>query len=132
MLIERSSTNVCVDTTSFKLIYLNVLADIKSIITRRRFETLTLHQLVQKLRIADCEWLGETADRRVCQTDSMKRTELLREFIYWFFDSFVMPLIKVSNISFEDPCTSEPTGSVNILCHRNLRSSASTFVLSTR
>ncbi|CAE6473739.1 unnamed protein product [Rhizoctonia solani] len=67
---------------------------ITTIITQRRFETITLHQLVQKLRIADFEWLGETQDRRVAQSDALKRTELLREFIYWFFDSFIIPLVK--------------------------------------
>ncbi|KAJ1301223.1 hypothetical protein OPQ81_003632 [Rhizoctonia solani] len=67
---------------------------IHTIITQRRFETVTLHQLVQKLRIADFEWLGETLDRRVSQSDALKRMELLREFIYWFFDSFLIPLVK--------------------------------------
>ncbi|KAG9125666.1 hypothetical protein FRC07_006702 [Ceratobasidium sp. 392] len=38
----------------------------------------------------------ETKDRRVCQSDSLKRVELLREFVYWFFDSFLMPLIRTS------------------------------------
>ncbi|KAG8688183.1 hypothetical protein FRC11_005914 [Ceratobasidium sp. 423] len=67
---------------------------IDTIVTQRRFETITLHQLVEKLHIADFEWLGQTSDRRVCQSDALKRTELLREFIYWFFDSFLIPLVK--------------------------------------
>ncbi|CAE6410670.1 unnamed protein product [Rhizoctonia solani] len=67
---------------------------INTIVTQRRFETMTLHQLVQKLRIADFEWLGQTPDRRVAQSDALKRTELLQEFIYWFFDSFIIPLVK--------------------------------------
>ncbi|KAG9103388.1 hypothetical protein FRC06_011131 [Ceratobasidium sp. 370] len=69
---------------------------IEKVITQRRFETLTLHTLMQRLRVADCEWLGETKDRRVCQSDALKRAELLREFVYWFFDSFLMPLIRTS------------------------------------
>jgi telomerase reverse transcriptase len=64
-------------------------------ITQRRFETVTLHQLVQRLRIADMEWLGQTPDRRVCQSDAAKRSELVWEFVYWFFDSFVIPIVKV-------------------------------------
>ncbi|CAE6476735.1 unnamed protein product [Rhizoctonia solani] len=67
---------------------------IKTIITQRRFETVTLHQLIQRLRLADFEWLGQTSDRRVCQSDALKRTQLLWEFIYWFFDSFLTPLVK--------------------------------------
>ncbi|KAG8701953.1 hypothetical protein FRC08_003803 [Ceratobasidium sp. 394] len=69
---------------------------IEKVVTQRRFETLTLHTLMQRLCVADCEWLGETKDQRVCQSDALKRAELLREFIYWFFDSFVMPLIRTS------------------------------------
>ncbi|KAF8752305.1 Telomerase reverse transcriptase [Rhizoctonia solani] len=67
---------------------------IETIITQRRFETVTLHQLIQRLRLADFEWLGQTSDRRVCQSDALKRTQLLWEFIYWFFDSFLTPLVK--------------------------------------
>ncbi|KAG8769178.1 hypothetical protein FRC12_005119, partial [Ceratobasidium sp. 428] len=69
---------------------------IEKVVTQRRFETLTLHALMQRLCMADCEWLGETKDRRVCQSDALKRAELFREFIYWFFDSFLMPLIRTS------------------------------------
>lgn len=76
----------------------NIGLDIETIVTQRRFETLTLHNLLQNLCIADCEWLGNSADRRVCQSDALKREELFREFIYWFFDSFLIPLIKVSTL----------------------------------
>ncbi|KAG8723153.1 hypothetical protein FRC09_004547 [Ceratobasidium sp. 395] len=69
---------------------------IEKVVTQRRFETLTLHALMQRLCMADCEWLGETKDRRVCQSDALKRAELFCEFIYWFFDSFLMPLIRTS------------------------------------
>ncbi|QRW13350.1 telomerase reverse transcriptase [Ceratobasidium sp. AG-Ba] len=71
-------------------------AHIQKIVTQRRFETLTLHALMQNLSVADCDWLGDTKDRRVCQSDALKRAELFREFIYWFFDSFLMPLVRAS------------------------------------
>ena len=33
------------------------------------------------------------ADLRISQSDKDKRTELLAEFLYWLFDSFIIPLI---------------------------------------
>lgn len=32
---------------------------------------------------------------RVCVSDSLKRRELLEEFMFWYFDGFIMPLLKV-------------------------------------
>jgi telomerase reverse transcriptase len=33
---------------------------------------------------------------RVPVTDALKRREMLEQFIFWYFDSFVLPLLKVS------------------------------------
>lgn len=33
---------------------------------------------------------------RVSVTDALKRRELLEEFIFWYFDSFLIPLLKVT------------------------------------
>ena len=32
-------------------------------------------------------------DLQISQSDKVKRTELLAEFLYWLFDSFIIPLI---------------------------------------
>ncbi|KAG8948061.1 hypothetical protein FRC04_010103 [Tulasnella sp. 424] len=49
-------------------------------------------------RIADCDWLipdsPNAQARRPSVSDDLKKRELLNEFIYWFFDSFVLPLLK--------------------------------------
>lgn len=69
-------------------------------ITARRYETLSLHHVLQDFQTSDCEWLmpfgeGARAQTRVSVSDSLKRRELLEEFFFWYFDSFLIPLLKV-------------------------------------
>lgn len=33
--------------------------------------------------------------QRVCYSDSLKRRELVEDFLYWYFNSFLVPLLKV-------------------------------------
>lgn len=66
----------------------------------RKGETLSLHQVSQGFVISECEWLIPTGERaqnqRPVASDMLKRRELLEDFLYWFFESFVLPLIKAS------------------------------------
>ena len=39
---------------------------------------------------------GMTGDTPMSQSDKQKRTELLAEFLYWLFDSFIIPLISAN------------------------------------
>lgn len=75
-------------------------SDIKNIIEMRRYETFTVHTLMQDFCISDCDWLTlpvpESAKpHKVPISDSLKRLELLQEYLYWYFDSFLIPLLKV-------------------------------------
>lgn len=75
--------------------------DIKTFISCRRYENMTLHNILQGFSTSACEWLmppGEAAKKqsRVPVTDALKRRELLEEFVYWYFSSFLLPLLKVS------------------------------------
>jgi hypothetical protein len=82
-----------------------MVKDVKDFITCRRFETLSLHTVIQGFSTSDCEWLippgpGARQQRRVSATDALKRKEILEEFLFWFFDSFVLPLIRVDSSDF--------------------------------
>jgi telomerase reverse transcriptase len=84
---------------AFHRIFLKCV-DVKKFISCRRYETLTLHHLLQGFSTSDCDWLmapGQAAQPqfRVTITDALKRRELLEEFIYWYFSSFLLPLLKV-------------------------------------
>lgn len=75
-------------------------AEIRNFIALRKYETLSLHALMQGFRTSDCEWLmpdtpGARKQARVSVSDSLKRAELLQEFIFWYFDGFLLPLLKV-------------------------------------
>lgn len=78
---------------------LKYIADVKEFIVARRFETVSLHHVLQGFSATDCDWLiprgAPGYHGRVPVTDSLKRRELLEEFMFWYFDSFVIPLIKV-------------------------------------
>ncbi|KAF5391483.1 hypothetical protein D9757_002434 [Collybiopsis confluens] len=73
---------------------------IKNFVVSRRYETLSLHQVLQGFNTSDCEWLMPPGDgkkqMRVSVSDSLKRRELLEDFIFWFFDSFVISLIRAT------------------------------------
>ena len=69
-------------------------------IVMRRYETTTVHNVLQGFRTADCDWLmphtpGALKQARVSVTDALKRRELLEEFVLWYFDGFLIPLLKV-------------------------------------
>ncbi|SCV70113.1 BQ2448_1507 [Microbotryum intermedium] len=69
----------------------------------RRFETMSLHTLLQGFCVADCEWLlplSSTRPRnrfqRAPSVEMAKRRELLMEFLYWFFDGFIVDLVRTA------------------------------------
>jgi telomerase reverse transcriptase len=75
--------------------------DLKEFIACRRFETLSLHHVLQNFSTTDCDWLippgqGPLQQARVSVSDALKRRELLEDFVFWYFDSFVVPLLKAS------------------------------------
>lgn len=63
----------------------------------RRYESLSLHDVLQGMRLTDIEWLcppGIAKVKKLSQTDLTKRRELMAELLYWVFDSFLIPLIR--------------------------------------
>ena len=70
---------------------------VKEIIYARRFETITLHRILQGFSTSECDWLMPPGPQlRVSVSDAQKRRELLEEFLFWYFDGFIFPLLKVS------------------------------------
>jgi len=70
-------------------------------ISCRRYETLSLHHVLQKFSTADCDWLippglGGLQQGRVSVSDALKRRELLEDFLFWYFGSLVLPLLRAS------------------------------------
>ncbi|KAJ9129600.1 Telomerase reverse transcriptase [Pleurostoma richardsiae] len=63
----------------------------------RRFENMSLHDTAQGLKeITDLEWLVPPGlkGQKASQTDIRKREEIFHEFLYYLFDSLLIPLIR--------------------------------------
>ena len=64
---------------------------------------MSLHTVMQGIRTSECEWLlpvsltsGKLKLLRHTPAETHKRDELMREFIFWYFDQFLVPLLRVS------------------------------------
>ncbi|KAF0638481.1 hypothetical protein FPSE5266_10706 [Fusarium pseudograminearum] len=73
-----------------------VMRNVDHFIRLRRFETMSLHELTQDLKIAEISWLQlhNTGAQKPSRTDTEKRLEILHEFLYFVFDSLLIPLIR--------------------------------------
>ncbi|KND89489.1 Telomerase reverse transcriptase [Tolypocladium ophioglossoides CBS 100239] len=62
----------------------------------RQFESMTLHEISQGLKVADLAWLRPPGQegQRLSRTDLNKRHEIFHEFLYYIFDSLLIPLIR--------------------------------------
>ncbi|KOS16795.1 Telomerase reverse transcriptase [Escovopsis weberi] len=73
------------------------LRRIDHFIKLRRFEAISLHEIAQDFKISDMAWLQPPNFRQgqsTSQTDMEKRRELFHEFLYYAFDSLLIPLIR--------------------------------------
>ncbi|EGG02772.1 uncharacterized protein MELLADRAFT_66061 [Melampsora larici-populina 98AG31] len=71
-----------------------VRENITHIIKLRKFEKISLHQLVQDMTMKDCHCLIGSI------TDITSRA-MFHDFVWWFYESFICSLIKVLPSSFE-------------------------------
>lgn len=81
----------------------NILRHVDAFIWLGRFESLSLHEVSQGLKITSIQWLqapgqkDQTASKapdRISLSEIRKRTEIFLEFIYYIFDSLLIPLIR--------------------------------------
>ncbi|KAJ4421225.1 Telomerase reverse transcriptase [Gnomoniopsis sp. IMI 355080] len=74
----------------------NFLKKIDCFIKLRRFETISLHEVLQGFKITEIEWLEPPTlkGQKCSQTDFRKRSEIFSEFVYYVFDSLLIPLIR--------------------------------------
>lgn len=76
--------------------YSQVMLQIDKFIHMRKFETISLHELRQGLKLKAIEWIAphnSLRNSRLANTDKQKREELLSELLYYIFDSILIPLI---------------------------------------
>ncbi|OHW95613.1 telomerase reverse transcriptase [Colletotrichum incanum] len=73
-----------------------VLKRVNHFIRMRRFESMSLYELTEGIKVASMEWLAPPAlkGQKTSQTDIRKRLEILNEFLYYVFDSLLIPLLR--------------------------------------
>jgi telomerase reverse transcriptase len=90
-----------------------VMRAVDRFVKLRRFESLSLHEVTQSLKViyhphvvctslkfaqlTSLDWLCLSSMRpaeRMSKSDETKRRQLFAEFMYWLFDSFVIPLLR--------------------------------------
>ncbi|RGP76336.1 telomerase reverse transcriptase [Fusarium sporotrichioides] len=73
-----------------------VMRNVDHFIRLRRFETMSLHEITQDLKIAEISWLQphNSGAQKPNRTDTEKRLEIFHEFLYFVFDSLLIPLIR--------------------------------------
>jgi len=71
-------------------------ANINRFVRLRRYESMTMHEVLQPIKIRGVQWLGSGMldDHKLCKSDFDKRRELMGEILYYVFDSFLIPLIR--------------------------------------
>lgn len=58
------------------------------------FEPISLHAVMQDVRVNDMAWLC-VGEGRVSPQEATKRRRLADAFILWLFDDAIIPLIRV-------------------------------------
>lgn len=74
-----------------------VMRSIDTFLRLRRYESLSLHDVLQGIRVHKVAWLAPPplqGQNSMSKTDFAKRQELMAELLYYLFDSFLIPLIR--------------------------------------
>ncbi|KAE8225352.1 hypothetical protein CF319_g1893 [Tilletia indica] len=66
----------------------------------RRYESLTMHEVMQGIRISEIDWLrpvnARAQQQRPTVAESQVRHDLFAELVYWIFDSILIPLLRTT------------------------------------
>ncbi|SLM33959.1 telomerase reverse transcriptase [Lasallia pustulata] len=74
-----------------------IMCQVERFVRARRFESLSLHALFEGLKITGVPWLASPNTKstiKISQSDFRKRKEIFLEFIYYVFDSLLIPLVR--------------------------------------
>ncbi|KAM0332599.1 hypothetical protein ACHAQA_002883 [Verticillium albo-atrum] len=73
-----------------------VMSKVDHFVKLRRFEVMSLREVAHGLKVTDIGWLAPPGlkSHKTSQTDMRKRLEILNEFLYYVFDSLLIPLLR--------------------------------------
>ena len=72
--------------------------DARHLVEAKQFEPLNLHTIMQQLRIDDFAWLKIPSNGRPNPDEAIKRRHLAEDLVFWLFNSYLVPLVKVRQI----------------------------------
>jgi telomerase reverse transcriptase len=70
-------------------------ADTKRLIKAKQYEPISLHSVIQDIKLNDIGWLKLEEGDRVTPQEAIKRRRMVEELLVWIFDSVLVPLLKV-------------------------------------
>lgn len=108
---------------------LNPATDARTLVRANMFEPLDVHALMQGLHVNDVAWLAAGEGRRVPPQEASKRRELVQQFVFWLFEEFLLPLLRVGPSPLAASAFSPP---VLVLHHRGRRHALRDGVLRSR
>lgn len=73
-----------------------ILRKVDHFVKLRRFEAMSLCELADGIKITSMEWLAPPGlkGQKTSLTDMKKRREIMNEFLYYIFDSLLIPLLR--------------------------------------
>ena len=77
----------------------HVWTTVDRFVKMRRFETLSLHEVCQGMKVKAILWLqppNMTGNHKLAIPEVKKRLEILHELVYYIFDSLIMPIIRAN------------------------------------
>jgi telomerase reverse transcriptase len=78
----------------------NIMRAVDSFVCLRRYESFSLHDVMQGIGIKDVDWLkplkphGIAGDSSMSRSDFATRKDIFAELLYYMFDSYLIPLIR--------------------------------------
>ncbi|BEJ01730.1 hypothetical protein CcaverHIS631_0604120 [Cutaneotrichosporon cavernicola] len=82
-----------------------ILKNMRRLVTLNQNELITVHSLMQGVRVNELEWLCVKQQSRVPASEASKRRELATQFIHWLFNNYLIPLLKSTFYATETPTT---------------------------
>ncbi|KAJ1985288.1 Telomerase reverse transcriptase [Dimargaris verticillata] len=72
-----------------------ILGFIGRFITASRHCTFSLHDMMARVKLTDCTWLGtaQSTARHATPLERQRRTQILASFLWWLMEGFVIPLV---------------------------------------
>ena len=71
-----------------------IVRGVRRLVAARRHDQLSVHDMMQGVRIRDCVWAHAPSAQRATAAEHRKRTEHVERWVAWLVDEYVIPLLR--------------------------------------